>query len=138
MPIRFRASASPRRDPARSRSALIPGPGPRPSLAGHVVDHQRDALELVGVAQTVLEMEGPAAIDQPAVVDLEREARRPAPDLGRVVDPQTPAVALRRRTVGGDARDEPIELWRGDPLRGAVGQPDRLPEDGGDVAPGDR
>src|SRR3954467_13408715 len=123
MPIRFRPSASPRRDPARSRSALIPRPPPALSLAGQVVDHQRDALEPVGVAQAVLEMEGPAAVDQPAVVDLERETRGPAPDLGRVVDPQTPAVALRRRAIGGDAGDEPVELWRGDPTRGAVGQP---------------
>ena len=62
------------------------------ALAWHVVDHQRDALKAIGVAQAVLEVEGPVAVDQPAVVDLDREARRAPPNLRRVVDAQALAV----------------------------------------------
>src|ERR1700709_1365996 len=43
---------------------------------GHEVDHQGHALERVGLAQAVLQVVGPVAVDQFAVVALDRGPRR--------------------------------------------------------------
>src|SRR6185295_836281 len=56
-----------------------PGPGPaRAPGVGDEVDHERDSLEAVVLAEPVLEVERPLAGDQAPVVHLNREARRAA------------------------------------------------------------
>ena len=70
----------------------------------------------------VLQVVGPVADDQLAVVDLDREPRRPLADLGRVVEPQAPAAARGRRRLGDDVGDEAVQLRGRDPLGGAVGE----------------
>src|ERR687894_167536 len=49
------------------------------------VDHQRHAFEAVALAQAVLDEVGVVARDQPAVVDLDREAGRIGLELAHVV-----------------------------------------------------
>src|SRR5215207_284656 len=61
-------------------------------LFGHEVDHQRHALEPVVPTQAVLEVVGPVAGDQAAVVDLDRDSRWRGAHLGRVVQPQSLAA----------------------------------------------
>src|SRR5262249_42749038 len=106
-----------------------------PSLPGHEVDHQGHPLEPVRISQPVLEIERPVPRDQLPVVHLDREPGRPPPNLRRVREAKPPAVTLRRRPLGDDARDEAVQLRGGDPLRGAVGERDRLAEHGADSTP---
>src|SRR4051794_21416369 len=110
--------------PARPPRAPVP-----PTLLGDVIDHQRDPLEGVGVPQAILEVEGPVAGDKPAIVHLDREARRAAADLRAVVEAQAPAVALRRRAISHDGGDQLVELGRRYPLGGSLRQDDRLAQD---------
>src|SRR5581483_3817274 len=130
--------------PARPLRAPLSRNGPRlaarpgPALARDVVDDERNALEVIGIAQPVLEVKGPVAIDQPAIVHLDREARRPAADLRRVVEPQPPAVALRGRAVRDHTGDEPVQLGSRDSVRRARGERDRLPEHRAHASPGER
>src|SRR5262249_53630005 len=67
-----------------SASGLVGMAGslPTPSRVGHEIDHQGDALQAVGLAHPVLQVIGPVAGDQLAVVDLDRDPRRPLSDLG--------------------------------------------------------
>src|SRR4051812_50228174 len=80
--------------PARPPNAPVPSP-----LLRDVIDHEGDSLEGVRVAQAVLEVERPVARDQPAVVDLDREAGRPPADLRAGVETGSPPGGPRRGPV---------------------------------------
>src|SRR5436190_957383 len=75
------------------------------SRVRHEVDDQRDPLQRVGLAQAVLEVVGPVTVDQLAVVDLNRDPRRPLADLGGVVHAQAAATARGWRRLRSDIGD---------------------------------
>src|ERR1700733_10534975 len=104
------------------------------TAVGHEVDHQRHALETVVLAHAVLQVVGPVADDQLAVVDLDRDPHRALSHLGRVVEPQAPAAARGRRHFGDDVGDEAVQIRGGDALAGAVGQLQRFRQQRMDVA----
>ena len=90
------------------------------------VDDQRHALEPVLLAQPVLEVVGPVAGDQAAVVDLDRDPRRRASRPGpRSRGAGACRASLRRRVRGDDVGDEAVELRGRDPLGAPVGELDR-------------
>ena len=103
------------------------------ALAIDEVDHERHSLEVVALAQAVLDEEPVVAHDQPAIVDVEAKARRAGLDLGRIEDPQSLAAHGRRRALGLDLRDEPVQVGRRDPGAGPVGQRDGLDHQARDV-----
>src|SRR4029077_9323394 len=96
------------------------------AAVGHEVDHQRHALEAVVLAHAVLQVVGPVADDQLAVVDLNRDPDRALANLGRVVEPQAAAAARGRRRFGNNGGDEAVQVGGRDPLAGAVGQLQRF------------
>src|SRR5215212_5917507 len=102
---------------------------------GDEIDDQRDPLELVGFPHPVLQVVGPVADDQAAVVDLDRDPRRALPHLGCVVEAQALAATGRRRVLGDDVADEPVQLRGRDPLGSPVGEAQRPRQQGADVAP---
>src|SRR5207247_297059 len=51
----------------------------RPGLLRYEIDHERHALERVVLAHPVLQVISPVAGDQPPVIHLDRDARRPVP-----------------------------------------------------------
>jgi hypothetical protein len=50
------------------------------------VDHQRHALEAVGVAESVLQVVGPVTDEETTVVHLDRDPGRVLSDLRRVIE----------------------------------------------------
>ena len=72
------------------------------------IDHQRDALELVVLAHPVLEVVGPVAGDQPAVVHLDRDprraGRRPGPCSRGAAACRASAAAAGVATTSADER----------------------------------
>src|SRR5436189_265575 len=111
---------------------------PPPAGVRNEVDHDRNALQPVGLPQPVLQVERPLTRDQATIVDLDGEAGRPAVDLGRVVEAQTPATPRGRGPAGDEVTDEPIQLRGGDPGGAPIGELDRAFEELRDVAPGER
>src|SRR6478609_4546758 len=105
---------------------------------GYEVDHERHSLEPVGLAHPVLQMVGPVAGDQLAVVYLDRDPRRLLPHLGGVVEAEAAAAPRRGRGPGDDVGDEAVQLRGRDPLGCAVGQLQRAWQEGGDVAAAQR
>src|SRR5262245_26434081 len=83
------------------------------------------------LTQAILEVEGPVPGDQPAVVDLDREARRAPAYLGRVVELEATTALGRRRSLGDHGGDEPVQLRGWDPLGRAVGERERLDQERG-------
>jgi uncharacterized membrane protein len=100
------------------------------------VDHQRHALQAVAVAQAVLEEVGVVARHLAAVVDLHGESRRARLELGHVVHAQPLAAHCRRLALALEVAQEAVQLGRGDPLGGAVGQGQRLRHQSLEPAPG--
>src|SRR5690349_24250296 len=80
------------------RSVLAPAV----ARAGDEIDDQRNPLHFVGIPHPVLQVVGPVAADQLAVVDLDREPRRAFPYLGRVEEPQSFTAFGGRRRLGDD------------------------------------
>src|SRR6187402_108136 len=109
-------------------------PAPPVAGSGDEVDHQRDPLQLVGLPHPVLQVVGPFAADQLAVVDLDRDPRRPLPHLRRVEEAQAFAAFGRRRRLCDDVVDEAVQLRGRDPLRRLVSQLQRPRQQGSDVA----
>src|SRR6186997_9186 len=101
---------------------------------GDEIDDQGHALELIGLAHPVLQVVGPVAADQLAVVDLDRHPRRAGADLGGVVEAQALAALGRRRRAGDDVAEEAVERGGRDPLGGLVGELERPWQQRGDVA----
>ena len=124
------------RKPTEDRDAVqaVPAAG-----VGDEVDHQRHALEAVGLAHPVLEVVGPVADDQAAVVDLDREARRAARRPG----PRSRGAGAGRGATGGgvvatDVGDEAVQLRRRDPLAARSASASAFGQQAGDVAPAQR
>src|SRR5204863_9860945 len=75
-----------------------------------VIDHERDSLEAVALAQPVLEEEAVVAREEALVGHLDREARRPGLELGHVQEPQAPAPHGGRLAGGLEVGKETVEL----------------------------
>src|SRR6476646_668538 len=108
---------------------------PPVARAGDEVDDQRNPLHLVGLPHPVLQVVGPIAAEQLAVVDLDRDPRRPFSHLRRVEEAQPFAAFGRRRRLRDDVGDEAVQLRGRDPLRRLVSQLQRTRQQGADVAP---
>src|SRR4051794_26146757 len=91
-------------------------------LAPVIIDHERDALQPVALAQPVLEEEAVVAREKSLVGHLDREARRARLELRHVEEPHPPAAHCGRLTRRLDVRDEAVELGGGDARPGSVGQ----------------
>src|SRR5829696_10328298 len=74
------------------------------------VDHERDALEPVALAEAVLEEERVVARHARAVRDLDREARRPHVVLGQVQQAEAPAAHVRGLAGGLEVGQEAVEV----------------------------
>src|SRR3954465_9184424 len=99
---------------------------PVPLFSAPVVDDQRDSLQAVALAQSVLQEEAVVAGQPGAVVDLDGEARR-ANVVLRHVDQLEPLATDVRRLAGGlDVGDEAIQLRGRYALAGLVGEVERL------------
>src|SRR3954470_18579327 len=79
-------------------------------LAPVIIDHERDALEAVALAQPVLEEEAVVAREEALVGDLDREARRAGLELGHVEEAHTSAAHRRRLAGCLDVGEEAVEL----------------------------
>src|SRR3954452_596848 len=103
-----------RRESVASPRATVPAIrlAPLALLALVEVDDDRNALKRVALAEPVLDEVGVVARHARAAVDLDREARRPDPDLGHVEHLQP--VALLGRCLAGrrDVGEEAVELGR--------------------------
>src|SRR2546427_4723958 len=91
-------------------------------VAAVVLDHERDALEAVALAQPVLEEEPVIAGQAASIRHLDREAGRPGRVLGHVE--QLEAAPVDRGRLAGRLQigQEAVELGGRDPSRGAVRQ----------------
>src|SRR3954451_10554183 len=126
-----------------SESSAVPGSRrerrdqPRSALAAlalDVVDDERNPLKRIALTQPILDEVGVVARQPLAVVDVDLEARRPGLDLRHVHELEPVALAGRRLARVRDLAEEAVELRGGDPMRGAVGQRERLLEHPSDVA----
>src|SRR5204863_3129687 len=125
--------ASPR-GRARAGAPRTSSPTPRlrrsrPSRAPPEVDRHRDALELVALAQLVLDPVAVVARHEAGIVDRDAEARRARSDL-RAVEKVQPLAALRRRLARlAQLAEEAVQLGRRDPRRMLVEELRHLVED---------
>src|SRR5581483_5490283 len=83
--------------------------GPLAPRVGDEVDDEGNALQPVRLAESILEVVGPIACDEPAVVHLDGEPRRAPTHQRRVVEAKPPAVLGGRRPAGHQVGDEPVE-----------------------------
>src|SRR5919107_4403423 len=104
------------------------------SGCGDEVNDQGDSLQLIRLPHPILQVVGPVADDQAAVVDLDRDPRRALPHLGGVVEAQALAAARGRWVLGDDVGDEAVQLRGRDPLGGPVGETQRPRQQGADIA----
>src|SRR3954452_21361314 len=91
------------------------------ALALNKVDDHRHALEPVPLPEPVFDEVRVVAGHALARVDLDREARRVLPHLGDVEHLQPVALLGGRLALLHDVGEEAVELRRGDPVAGAVG-----------------
>src|SRR5215211_2446300 len=100
------------------------------------VDDERDAVEAVSLSEAVLDEVSVITGDARPAVDLNGEARWLYPDLGHVEHLQPMSLLRRRLPRLADLPQEAVQLGRGDPVRAAGAERQRLLQQPAHVAPG--